>query len=482
MKFLKQTVCILASVLLILSSSLPSFATDKNSTIPEIDITINPDTFQKMLLEDNFRTKYPVKVSVDGKPFSAKINSRGNYSYSKGQRSAAKRLPYEISFESYADVGTLSKITSLKLINSLSLYRLMAEYTALKIYEFMGVPVSKCTPVFISFNGVDYGLYLGIEEINEKNLYEIYGENATRNGNLYKSVDLDNISVEGSFITSFFGTLQFKCGNKNHDTLSKFLDAVNTGKDFEKYLNLDEVIRFFACTAASGGNDTLLTSSHNVYLYEYNGKISFIPWDLSFAFDFSDFSFDKQSIIPNENAGFNNFFTLLMKDEKNKAKYYAYIEEIRESFLKPEISGPFLNNLLETVKDYYKRDRSMIYDPELTLENITSGNILTDGNIILAVSETYKQLGEQVRGEVDSFYVPDSMSESIETAYPQKALRSDSPEKVLTEIKRNYLRVHLDFFFDKSSQIVICVFSLILLCLAVSHIVPKIRYRKRHKT
>ena len=158
MKFFKQTVCILSSVLLILSTSLTSFATDKSSVVPEIDITISPDAFQKLLLESNLGTKYSVTVNIDGNPFSAKINSRGNYSYSVGQRSAAKRLPYEISFESYADVGTLSKISSLKLNNCLSLYRLMAEYTALKIYEFLDVPVSDCTPLFISFNGVDYGL------------------------------------------------------------------------------------------------------------------------------------------------------------------------------------------------------------------------------------------------------------------------------------------------------------------------------------
>ena len=475
-KYSKKFFALLLTVI-IATGSFQISVFSKETSISEIDVFIKPESFNKMLLESNKGTSYPVSLTIDKKALPATIKTRGNSSYSEGLHTLAKRLPYELSFEKSVDIGKIKNVSSIKLNNCFSLYRLTAEYTALKIYEHMGVPVSKAEPVFISFNGVDYGLYLGIEDVDKTFIQKRFGDDALENGNLYKSVDIDETTVmdENYFSTAFFGTLNYRSGNKNHETLKAFLHAVENGGDFVQYLDIDEVIRFFACTAASGGTDTLLSTVHNVCLFEYNEKISFIPWDLSFAFDCFD---DRQSILPSaKHNTTNDFFDLLMENEEYKERYYAYIEEIRETFLKSDISVPFINEFLKTVEPFYQRDNSMIFNKKITSENITSGNALVDGNINLAINETYRQLGEQISGKSEYFYTAETLHENLFLAYEEEVLYSGTDTDVLKRINNNYLKAYL--FSSDSTVIVVCVFTLLLIFMFISHCKSKGRRRKR---
>ena len=475
-KYAKRFFALLLSLILA-TVTFRTSVFSKNVSVPCIDILIKPEAFQKMLLESNKGTEYPVSLTVDNISLPASVRTRGNSSYREGLITPAKRLPYEIIFEKNMNIGEIKNVSSLKLNNSFSLYRLIAEYTALKIYEHMGVPVSETEPVFISFNSVDYGLYLGIEDVDKTFVQKRFGADALQYGNLYKSVDITESTVidENYFSTSFFGTLQFKCGNRDHKTLKAFLTAVETGGDFIQYLDIDKVIRFFACTAASGGTDTLLSTVHNVFLYENKGKISFIPWDLSLAFDCFD---DNQSILPDDQfSTTNDFFDILMETDEYKEKYCAYIEEIRETFLNPDISTAFINDFLKSVGPFYSKDHSMIFDKKVTTDNITSGNSLVDGNILLAISETYRQLGEQITGEADHFYTPKNLYESVYSLYHEEDLFAYNGADFLNKIKNNYWKAHL--FSSDGTMIIVCSFAVLLVFMFLSHGKSKGRRRKR---
>ncbi len=481
----KRTVKTILSLFLAVSLLSGSAFLCSAFTVPsvtEIDILIKPGVFDSLTKEENRKKEYTVLTSVNNSAYeSVTINTRGSSTFDDALNYDTRRFPFEITFQNHS--SQYEKNYSLKLNNSFSLYSLIAEYLAVKIYEHMNVPVSEASPVFLSFNGVDFGLYLGIEDVNKRFITRRFGADALDNGNLYRPVELDRIdedNIPETVSSTWFDSLYCKAGTKNYRMLNAFLDALDNETNYEQYLDMDEVLRFFACTAAFGGSDTLMSSGHNFYLYESNGKFIIIPWDLSFSYDCFD---DKYCIYPSdENGTTSRFFNLIMSDEDNLNTYYRYIEEIRETFMKPEIINPLIEDFVSEIREYYLRDRSTVLDASLQLENITSGNILVNGNISLAVSEVYRQLSEQIDGKAEHFYVPSSAKSNILNQFSEEELRSDNHDEVLADIKNSYTLAYMSSVVDNISFPVIVIFAVFLAVLFIIYRIPKGRARKRNKT
>ena len=352
----------------------------------EADIMIKPDYFRSMSENGNRKSKYPALVSIDGGDYSlVSVNTRGNSSFFLGLTFESGRMPFEIRFDAYKD--TDFPITNLKLNNHTSLYNLLSEYTAYKIYEHMGIPTPFVSPVFLRFNGVDFGLYLGAEDINDGFIERHFGEDALKTGTLYRSVTEDSDFISDNLIESpWFGTLYTKHGD-NHDTLLSLTDALTKGKDFEKYLDTDLLIRYFACIACTCDFDSL-AGYNNFYMFSYNGKISFIPWDPSQAFH--GFS-DEESIFD-----MSALFNTVISNDEHRQKYISYIEDIRNGFLAPEKSSEWVKTLKKNIRDAYLPEELYVGNLGDVANEICRsfssktyyGIILTPSRIILLLSLT----------------------------------------------------------------------------------------------
>lgn len=72
---------------------------------------------------------------------------------------------------------------------------------------------------------------------------------------------------------------------KDQSELIEMLDAINHGGDIEKYLDVDEMLRYFAVNTAVVNLDHYQGNlKHNYYLYEENGVFSILPWDYNMSF------------------------------------------------------------------------------------------------------------------------------------------------------------------------------------------------------
>lgn len=59
---------------------------------------------------------------------------------------------------------------------------------------------------------------------------------------------------------------------------------VGEGTDLEKYLDVDNVLKYMAVHTFSVNMDSLLGSmAHNYYLYEYKGQLNLFPWDYNLS-------------------------------------------------------------------------------------------------------------------------------------------------------------------------------------------------------
>ena len=56
-------------------------------------------------------------------------------------------------------------------------------------------------------------------------------------------------------------------------------------EDIESYLNVDEVLRYFAANTFLVNLDSYASNmNHNYYLYEDDGVVSILPWDYNLSF------------------------------------------------------------------------------------------------------------------------------------------------------------------------------------------------------
>ncbi len=450
-----------------------------DTKVTEIDIVIKPQTYLNLFEEKNKRKEYPVFASIDGgEYFPVNINTRGSGAFTYSMMRKSPRLPLKLSFDAYSFGSDLFDNQSLKLISTNNLYTLVSEFLALKIFEHMGYPATEARPVFLTMNGVDYGLYLGVEAINRDFIIKHFGYDSLKNCNLYKSVDLISIDDGTVYSNQYFGNLVHVFGNTDHSNIFHLFNSVQWNEDYTKYINVDDVIKFFACCVCSGGADTFMSYAygciHNFYLYESNGKFTLIPWDLSYAFNCFG---NNQSIFPDKaNSTTTEFFDKIMSEEENRKKYVAYIEEIRETFLKPEIINPLLTEFTDSLREYCARDRSTDYSTEVSLSHITDGNVLLDGNIILAVNEVYRQLREQIDGSADHFYVPEGVYANTVDMYGMEKAASPDYTSVKEEVIRNYFSSQWKTLLSRNREnpvIVVPVFLAVLVTMYLVYRIPK---------
>ena len=373
---------------------------DGGSVLVQTDVGIRPDDFRSMIANKE-KISHPVWVRADGGDYrGAKINIRGSSSKDIGMLMPTKRIPFELVFNSGAEAVPPFSNPSVKYINPFMPYRLLAEYVGLDLFASSGIPTPEHAFSFLRLNGTDFGVYLAVEDVNKHFLTKHFSGNV---GSLYKCTN--NINPDADLHTVWFGNI-FTKTDRGSQTLSALLAALDRGEGFENYLDMDEILRFFACTAVIGGNGSILTERSNFLLYDNGGKFVLLPWDLSEAFcaflsgnGIDHFELDDDSGDPNP------LFELIMQNPENREKYHAYIRQINDTFLSPERIQPYLRSLIREVAPYLLRDRTIFRNvPDLETA-MTSGNVLYSENLAAVLDEIHTQIQDQLDGKIDAFYL-----------------------------------------------------------------------------
>ena len=98
-------------------------------------------------------------------------------------------------------------------------------------------------------------------------------------------VKLQYIDDNPSSYSSIFGNAKTDVTDADMDRLIESLKLLSEGKNIEKVVDVDEVLRYFVVHNFVCNGDSYTGSIiHNYYLYEENGQMSMIPWDYNLAF------------------------------------------------------------------------------------------------------------------------------------------------------------------------------------------------------
>lgn len=148
-----------------------TYATDvfDQSKVTTVDITVDEADFKKMLESPLDEEMYSADVVINGeKVENVGFRTKGNLTLrSVAQMEDSDRYSWKIDFDKYVDEQNLHGLKKLNLNNNYSDPSQMREYLAYSLMKKMGVPTPNFSYMYVTINGKEWGLYLGVEAIEE---------------------------------------------------------------------------------------------------------------------------------------------------------------------------------------------------------------------------------------------------------------------------------------------------------------------------
>lgn len=255
------------------------------SKVTTVDITLADEDLDSILDNPSEKDIVNADVTIDGETIkNVGFRTKGNLSLnSVVQMGDSDRYSWKIDFDYYQEDQDLHGLKKLALNNNYSDPTYMREYLSYELMDKMGIATPGHSYMYVTINGKEWGLYLGVEAIEETFLNTNFTDGT---GDLYypdgTGSDLKWISED---IDDYTGLNLKTNDNSDQSAMIKMLDSINSGGNLEEVLDVDEMLRYFAANTALVNLDHYQgDKKHNYYLYEENGVFSILPWDYNMSF------------------------------------------------------------------------------------------------------------------------------------------------------------------------------------------------------
>ncbi len=223
------------------------------------------------------------------------------------------------------------------------------------------------------------------------------GGNGGPGGNSGGGADLKYSDDEISSYSTIFEGEVFKGTESDYARVIKALKNLNDGTDLERYIDVDQVLRYFAVNTVLVNLDSYVTNmKHNYYLYEKDGQLSMVPWDYNLSFAgfqsgsaTSAVNFPIDTPVSGVELSERPMLGKLLEVEEYKNTYHKYLQEIVDGYFN---SGKFENtidNINTLISDYVKNDPTAFY----TYEEYTAA--------VPALKEFGELRAESIQGQLD---------------------------------------------------------------------------------
>ncbi len=178
----------------------------------------------------------------------------------------------------------------------------------------------------------------------------------------------------------------------DHKRVVEALKNVHGQTDIEKYIDVDQILKYMAIHNFSVNDDSLSGSmSHNYYLYEANGRISILPWDYNLAFG-GMHGGDGASVINDPIDDLwrgTKLFDFVLQNEEYKARYHEYYNKLVNEYLYGGKFEETYNRIRTQIDSLVETDPNSMYTYEEYLKGI---EVLHDAVMLRA---------ESIKGQLD---------------------------------------------------------------------------------
>lgn len=152
-----------------------------------------------------------------------------------------------------------------------------------------------------------------------------------------------SLTDQGDDIDSYsdiFDSAVFDITDSDKKNLIEAIQNLNAGTDLEKYVDVDEVLRYFAVNTVLVNLDSYASNmKHNYYLYEKDGQIAILPWDYNLAFGGfqagsaeSAVNFPIDTPVSGATLESSPLIGKLLEVDEYKEKYHEYLRQIVDGY------------------------------------------------------------------------------------------------------------------------------------------------------
>ncbi len=281
------------------------------SYVHSIEISMAAEDWEDLKVNPLLKKKYHADIVIDGEPFgNVSCATKGNSSLIYVAESGDSiRYSFKIKFNKYDAGQTYYGLRSLSLNNTFRDSTYVKDFLSYTMFRKAGVDAPLCSFVWIKVNGADHGLYLAVEDIDESfltrtgrtggQLYKPDSDKLAADGEEMSVIIRNGIQAEdygegaelgyrGENIEDYPGIFEYaetKSGPEDRLRVIAALKELSENQDPEKYLDTDEIIKYFAVQNFLLNFDCYTGPMlHNFYLYEKDGRLSLFPWDYNLAF------------------------------------------------------------------------------------------------------------------------------------------------------------------------------------------------------
>jgi spore coat protein H len=286
-------------------------------------------------------------VEIDGQKFKdVGVRYKGNSSF--GATQGKLKRPFKIDLARYNSGQTFHGEKKLTLNTNVMDASASREVLSYAVYRRLGVPAPRTAYVRLTitvpgkYDKEFAGLYTLVESIDKTFLKHQFGSSK---GLLLKPERVAPLEYLGDEWNAYENRYQPKtpADAKSKRRLIEFTKLVQKAddktfrQDIDKYLDVDEFLRFLAATVALSSMDSFIGLNHNYFLYldSKTNKFVFLPWDFDhslggFMMMGSLDELAELSILhPYTNK--NRLIERLLADEKVFADYKGHLRKLLEN-------------------------------------------------------------------------------------------------------------------------------------------------------
>ncbi|MFR1710479.1 MAG: CotH kinase family protein [Clostridium sp.] len=174
---------------------------------------------------------------------------------------------------------------------------------------------------------------------------------------------------QSNYSTIFEGAIFNHTSEEDYDRVIAMIKSLNEDIDnIEQYLDVDEVLRYFAVNTFLVNLDSYVCNmKHNYYLYEQEGVFSILPWDYNLSFGgFQSGSASNAINFPIDNPVSDSLESSpligkLLEVEKYKEMYHKYLNEIVENYINSGVFTNTVSDIDKLIGEYVKNDATAFY-------------------------------------------------------------------------------------------------------------------------
>lgn len=166
-----------------------------------------------------------------------------------------------------------------------------------------------------------------------------------------------------------FESAVFKTSDEDKGRVVTALKKLSLGEELETYINVPEVLKYFAANTILVNLDSYLSNmQHNYYLYEEKGQLSMLPWDYNLSFgtfqggsSTAVINFPIDTPVSGVSLEERPIIGKLLEVSEYKEAYHNDLESAIASYFESGLYEKRIHQLDALIGDYVREDATAFY-------------------------------------------------------------------------------------------------------------------------